>query len=88
MVVHRGPTVAENCCGQLLRHSPHLPHVLVVNQLVQSRDKFGSEVSAMRQCRFLHITSLGPDVVASTFCCEEDGLPNLLIVEEAHGKTS
>ena len=45
MVVHSGPTVAENCCGQLLRHSPHLPHVLVVNELVQSRDKLGREVT-------------------------------------------
>ena len=83
MVVHSGPTVYENCCGQLLHHSPHLAHVLVVNQLVQSRDKLGSEVSAMRQCRFLHTTRFGPDVVASTLCCEEDSRPKLLIVEEA-----
>ena len=82
MVVHRGPTVSENCCDQILHHRPHLPHVLVVNQLVQSRDKLGSEVSAMRQCRFLHSTRFGPDVVASTLYCEEDGRPNLLIVEE------
>ena len=88
MLVHIGPPVSENCGGHLLLHSPHLPHVLVVKRLVQSRDKLGSEVSAMRQCRFLHITRLGPDVVASTLCCEEDSLPNLLIVEEAHGKPS
>ncbi len=50
----------------LVSYRPHLPHVLVVNQLVQSRDELGSEVSTMSQCRFLHITRLGPDVVAST----------------------
>ena len=43
-------------------------------------------VGVMRRCRFLHITRLGPDVVASTLCCEEDDLLNLLIVEGAHGK--
>ena len=52
------------------------------------RGWFGSEVSVMRQCRFLHITRLGLDVVDSTLWCEGDGLPNLLIIEEAHGKTS
>ena len=60
----------------------------LVNQIVQSRDKIDGEVSVMSQCRFLHTPRFGPDVVASTLCCEEDGLPNLLIVEEGHGKTN
>jgi hypothetical protein len=34
MVVHSGPPVAEHCCGQVARLFPHLPHVLVVDQLV------------------------------------------------------
>jgi hypothetical protein len=43
MVVDRGPPVAENCCGQVSHHFPHLPHNLVVNQLVKFWDNFGRE---------------------------------------------
>jgi len=43
MVVHIGPPVAEHCCGQVASHFPHLPHVLVVDQMVEFWDKFRGE---------------------------------------------
>ena len=88
MVVDSGPPVAEHCDGQVLCHCPHLPHVLVVIQLVEFWDKSGGEKGVVCQCGFLNTTRFGPDVVLSTLSCHEDGLPNLHIVEEAHGKRS
>jgi len=88
MVVDSGPSVAENCSCQLFRHFPHRAHVLAINELVEFRDKFGSEIRAVRQRGVLDTTRFGPDVVLSTLCCHADGLPNLLIVKKAHGKTS
>jgi hypothetical protein len=88
MVVDSGPSVAKNCSHQLFRHFPHLDHVLAINKLVEFRDKFGSEIRVVRQCGFHDTTRFGPDVVLSTLCCHADGLPNLLIVKKAHGKTS
>ncbi len=88
MVVDSGPSVAENCSRQFFRHFPHLGHVLVINELVDFRDKFGSEIRVVHQRGFLDTTRFGPDVVLSTLCCHADGLPNLLIVKKAHGKTS
>ena len=67
-------------------HFPHLPHVLVVNQLVKFWDKFGREKGEMWQCDFLNTTRFGHDVVLSTLSCHEDDLTNLLIVKKAHGK--
>ena len=61
---------------------------LAINELVEFRDKFGSEIRAVRQRGFLDTTRFGPDVVLSTLCCHADGLPNLLVVKKAHGKTS
>ena len=86
MVGDSGPSVAENCCGQFLRHFPHLDHILVINQLVEFGDKFGSEIRTVWQRGFFDTTRFGPDVALTTLCCHEDGL-NLLIVKEAHGKT-
>ncbi len=40
MVIDSGQPVTEHHCTQFWCHDPHLPHVLVVNQLVQFRDKF------------------------------------------------
>ena len=88
MVVHSGPPVTEHCCGQVARHFPHLPHVLVVDQLVESWDKLRGEEGAVWQCGFLNTTRFGPDVVLTTLCCHEDGLANLRIIEEAHRKPS
>ena len=43
MVVDSGSSVAENCNCQFLRHFPHLPHVLVIDEIVEFWDEFGSE---------------------------------------------
>jgi len=43
MVVDSGPPVSQHCCVQVVCHFPHLPHVLVVNQLVEFWDKLGGE---------------------------------------------
>ncbi len=43
MVVDSGPSVDENCSFQFLIHFPHLVHVLVINELVEFWNKFGSE---------------------------------------------
>ena len=59
--------------GQVCRHWPDLPHVLVINQLVEFWDKFGGEEGEVWQCGFLNTTRFGPDVLLSTLCCHEDG---------------
>ncbi len=43
MVVHGGPLVAGHYYGQVVCHFPHLPHVLVVDQMVEFWDKFRGE---------------------------------------------
>jgi len=66
---------------QVVCHFPHLPHVLVVNQLVEFWDKFGGEEGSVWQCGILNTSSttrFGPDVVLSTLtyhtvgngCCD------------------
>ncbi len=39
MVIHIGPPVDEHYCGQVTCHFPHLPHVLVVDQMVEIWDE-------------------------------------------------
>ena len=56
MVVDIGPSDAENCSFQLLCHFPDLPHVLVINELVEFWDEFGSEKGAVWQRGFLDTT--------------------------------
>ena len=46
-VVDNGPSVVENCSFQLVHHFPHLPHVLVIYELVKFWDKFRSEKGAV-----------------------------------------
>jgi hypothetical protein len=74
--------------GQVTCHFPHLPHVLVVDQLVDLWDKLRGEEGAVLQCGFLNNTTFGPDVVLTTLCCHEDGLATLRIIKEAHRKSS
>ncbi len=66
MVVHSGPSVAEHYCGQVARHFPHLPHVLVVDQMVEFWDKFRGEEGVVCQCGFINTTRFGRDVVQNT----------------------
>jgi hypothetical protein len=47
MVVHNGPPVDEHYCGQVASHFPHLPHVLVVDQMVEFWDKLRGEEGAV-----------------------------------------
>ncbi len=53
MVVDNGPSVVENYTCQLFHHVPHLAHVLVINEIVEFWDKFGSEKGAVRKRGFL-----------------------------------
>jgi hypothetical protein len=43
MVVHSGPPVDEHYYCQVTRHFPHLPHVLVVDQMVEFWDNLRGE---------------------------------------------
>jgi hypothetical protein len=85
---HEALDVAEHYCGHVAHHFPHLPHVLVVDQMVEFWDMLRGEEGVVCQCGFLNTTRFGPDVVLTTLCCHEDGLANLRIIKEAHRKTS
>jgi hypothetical protein len=41
-------------------------HVLVINELVEFWDKFGSEICEVRQRGFLNTTRFGPDLSLTT----------------------
>ncbi len=43
MVVHSGLPVAEHYCGQVTCDFPHLPHVLVVDQMFEFWNKLRGE---------------------------------------------